>query len=115
MLPVGEILQRIHGVITDRNNTEPLFPDRLQVLFQLDELNLAERSPVGGTEKDNHGTLRSHDRFERLVSPVLVACRKRGNGLARGRSSLNILSVECRDWKHPRQESFFSHTPVIRT
>ena len=30
MLPVGEILQRIHGVVTDRNNTEPLFPDRLQ-------------------------------------------------------------------------------------
>jgi hypothetical protein len=29
MLPVGEILQRTHGVITDGNNPEPLFPDRL--------------------------------------------------------------------------------------
>jgi hypothetical protein len=61
MLPISKILQRTYRVVTNRYNSEPLFPDRFQVLFQLNELNLAERSPVRRTEKDDHGAFRSHD------------------------------------------------------
>jgi hypothetical protein len=46
MLPIREILERPNRIITDGRNTKPLLADRVQILFQLNELDLAERSPV---------------------------------------------------------------------
>ena len=72
MLPVREALERADGVIADSRYTEPLLPDGVQTLFQLDELDLAERSPVRGTEEHDHGASRSHDGFEGLGPALLV-------------------------------------------
>jgi hypothetical protein len=44
VLPVRETLERADGVVADGRYTESLLPDRVQVLFQLDELDFAERS-----------------------------------------------------------------------
>jgi hypothetical protein len=46
VLPVAEVLERRGRIIADGRDAKPLFPDGLRILFQLDELDLAERSPV---------------------------------------------------------------------
>jgi hypothetical protein len=51
MLPVRETLEHTYGVIADGCYAETLLPDRVQMLFQLDELDLAERSPIRGPEE----------------------------------------------------------------
>lgn len=58
MPAIGEALEHTNRVITDCSN---LFPDRRQILLQLHELDFTEGSPIRGTEKDQHGALRTHD------------------------------------------------------
>ena len=81
MLPVGEVLERTRGIVADRRDTEPPLTYRLKTLFQLDELDLAPGSPVGGTKEDDHSTVRAHNRLEGLGSTILICRRKRRNGL----------------------------------
>jgi hypothetical protein len=57
VLPVRETLEHANRVIADGGYTESLLPDRIQTLFQLDELDLAERSPIRGAEEHEHGAL----------------------------------------------------------
>jgi hypothetical protein len=57
MLPVGEVLKGAGRIITDRSDAEPLISNRCEVLFQLDELDLAPWSPVGGTKENDHRTV----------------------------------------------------------
>jgi hypothetical protein len=113
MLAVREILERSDRIVTDRRDTQALLPDRLQMLFQLDELDLAERSPIRGAKKYQHGAFRSHDGLESLGSAFLVLCGKRGYRLAHIRPGLDVLAVKCRDRQRPERhfdERSFSHS-----
>jgi hypothetical protein len=78
MLPVREILKHAYRIVTDSCHAEPLVADSLQILFQLDELDLTERSPVRGTEEDKDGPFRTHDGLERLGAAFLVLRGKSG-------------------------------------
>ena len=51
MLSVRKVLEHPHAVIADRGQIEALGADITDMLFQLDELGFAERSPIGRTEK----------------------------------------------------------------
>lgn len=51
MLSVRKVLEHGHAVIADRGQIEALGADITDMLFQLDELGFAERSPIGRTEK----------------------------------------------------------------
>jgi hypothetical protein len=93
MLPIREILKRSGGIITDGRYTESPVPDRVQMLFQLDELDLAERSPIRGTKEYEHGPVRTHDRFESLVPALLVLRRKSGYLLTYVWPGLDALAV----------------------
>jgi hypothetical protein len=93
VLPVRETLERTDRVITDGRNTEPLLPDRVQALFQLDELDLAEGSPIRRAEEHEHGAVRAHDGFERLTPALLIPRRKSGYLLAYVRPGLDVLAV----------------------
>ena len=68
MPPVCKTLERPDRVIADGSYTESLLTDPIQMLFQLDELDLAKRSPIRGTEEHKHGPFRTHDGFESLVA-----------------------------------------------
>jgi FSR family fosmidomycin resistance protein-like MFS transporter len=51
------------------------------VLFQLDELTFAERSPVRGAIKNQQRPLRTHDRLQRLLFSCLIRRAERGHAL----------------------------------
>ena len=97
MLPVCKTLERPDRVIADGSYTESLLTDRIQMLFQLDELDLAERSPIRGTEEHKHGPVRTHDGFESLVPAILVRRRKGRYVLAHLRSGFDVLAVQGGD------------------
>jgi hypothetical protein len=97
VLPVCKTLERPDRVIADGSDTESLLADRIQMLFQLDELDLAERSPIRGTEEHKHGPFRTHDGFESLVPALLIRRRKSGRRLAHRWSGLDGLAVQRRD------------------
>ena len=71
-----------------------MFPDRGQILLQLHELDFTEGSPICGTEKDQHGALRTHDRLQSLRPAVLILRRNGWNGLAGVRACLDVLPIE---------------------
>ena len=104
MLPIRETLERPDGIITDGRNTKSLLPDRVQILFQLNELDLAERSPVRRTEEHEHGALRAHDGFESLVLAFLVLRGKSGDLLAYVWPGLDVLAVQRCDRKRPHRQ-----------
>jgi hypothetical protein len=104
VLPVRETLENADRVIADGRYTEPLLPDRVQMLFQLDELDLAERSPIRRTEEHQHGPFRAHDGFESLVPALLVRRGKSGYLLAHLWPGLDDLAVR-RDQKSPHRYS----------
>jgi hypothetical protein len=93
MLPIREALEGADGIITNGRYTESLLSDRDQTLFQLDELDLAERSPVGGAEEHEHGPFWTHDGFESLIPAVLIPRGKRGYLLAHVWPGLDVLAV----------------------
>jgi hypothetical protein len=66
------------------------------MLFQLDELDLAERSPIRGTEEHEHGPFWAYDGFESLVPALLVRRRKSGYRLTHLRSGFDGLGVQRR-------------------
>jgi hypothetical protein len=63
VLPVAEALERPGRIIADGSNAKALAADGLQILFQLDELDFAPRSPVRGAEKHQHGAVPADDGF----------------------------------------------------
>ena len=101
MLPVRETLEHPDRVVADGRYAESLLPDRVQMLFQLDELDLAERSPICRTEEHEHGPFRAHDGFEGLVPALLVPRGKIRYLLARVWPGLDDLAVRRRDQKSP--------------
>jgi len=72
------------------------------MLFQLDELDLAERSPIRRTEEHEHGPVPTHDGFESLVPALLVLRGKSGDLLAYVWPRLDVLAVQRRDRKRPQ-------------
>src|SRR6266436_7496005 len=113
MLPIRETLERTDRVIADGRYAESLLPDRVQALFQLDELDLAEGSPIRGTEEHEHGTFRAHDGFESLVAALLVPRRKSGYLLAHVWPGLDVLAEQRRNWKRPH--GHFDEISLCRT
>src|SRR5258708_14291186 len=108
MLPIRETLERTDRVIADGRYAESLLPDRVQALFQLDELDLAEGSPIRGTEEHEHGTFRAHDGFESLVAALLVPRGKSGYLLAHFWPGLDVLAEQ----RHNRKSH---HRPFEET
>jgi len=102
VLAGGEIFKSAGGIVTYRDNTKPLLSDRFQILFQLNELDLAVRSPIRRTEKDYHGALWPLNRLEGLTPAILVHRRKRRNRLADLGTSLDALTPEACDRKRPQ-------------
>jgi len=106
MLPVREILERTDGIITDGRYTESLLSDRTQTLFQLDELDLAERSPIRRAEENEHGAFRTHDGFESLIPALLVLRGKGRYLLTHVWPGLYVLAVQRRDGKRTQHRCF---------
>jgi hypothetical protein len=75
----------------------PCFRIASRWLFQFDELDLADRSPIRGTEEHEHG-------FESLVTALLVLRGKSGYLLAHVWSGLVDLAVQRRDQKSPHRQ-----------
>ena len=113
MLPVRETLERSDGVVADGRYTKTVLPDRVQMLFQLDELDLAERSPIRGPEEHEHGPFRTHDRFESLVPALLVGRRKSGYRLTQIRSGFDALALQCR--YRERADHYFDKRSLCHT
>src|ERR1035437_3166142 len=94
MLPVGEVLQYLYRVITDSRQPEALLPYLIEVLFQLHELDLAERSPVRGTVEHQHGALGAHDGLQCLGPARLVQRREIRRRATRGWPGLDVLPAK---------------------
>jgi hypothetical protein len=72
MLPVREGLEHSHAIITDRSQPVPLLTDVSKMLFQLDELGFAKRSPIRRTEENQQRALGAKDSLQVLRSTVLI-------------------------------------------
>src|SRR5258707_6079990 len=59
LVPVGEIFQDFFRVVTDGRQLDSLLLESWDSALQLDQLPLAERSPIRGTEKEKNGAVRS--------------------------------------------------------
>ena len=84
--PVGEVFQDFWAVVTDGGQREPLLLKSGLGVLQLDQLPFAVRSPVGRTEKEKNGAVRSLQRFECLLRAKLVGSRKSGRLLAHSKA-----------------------------
>jgi hypothetical protein len=69
--------EHLGTVIADRGDAQALGPELLDRSFQLDELGLAVRSPVGRAIEMEHRPLRSPDRLEVPDLSVRVSAAKR--------------------------------------
>lgn len=76
-MAVGEKPQDIRRVVTDRREPKTLLFEPRDRALQLDQLPLAERSPIRRTEKQEYGSVRSLQRFQGSQIPKLIAQRKR--------------------------------------
>ena len=72
-MAVGEKFQDLLRVVADGSQFDSLFFESRGRVLQLDQLPFAEWSPVGGTEKENDGSVRSFQRGESLRLAELVA------------------------------------------
>ena len=72
-MPVGKIFQDFFRVIADGRQLDPLLFESRDGALQLDQLPFAERSPVGGTEKEKNGSVPSFQGIESLYAAKLVA------------------------------------------
>lgn len=60
-MPVGEKFQDFFRVVADGRQLEALFFKSRDSALQLDQLPFAEGSPVGGTEEEENGAVRSFE------------------------------------------------------
>ena len=113
MLPVRKAFERTDGIITDGRYTESLLPDRVQMLFQLDELDLAEGSPIRRAEEHEHCAVWARNGFQSLAPAFLVLSGKSGYLLAYVWPGLDVLAVQRRNWKRPH--GHFDEISLCRT
>jgi hypothetical protein len=73
LVPLRKKLQDFFGVITDRREFDSLLFESRECALQLDQLSLAEWSPIRRAKKQKNGTLRSLQRIQSLRSAKLVA------------------------------------------
>jgi hypothetical protein len=95
MLSVRKVLEHPHAVIADRGQIEALGADITDMLFQLDELGFAERSPIGRTEKYQQGPFRAKNTFQVLQSTVLIRRLKRRHARTDLRAGFDGLLRPC--------------------
>src|SRR5438552_4138612 len=79
VFPVGESLHDIDAVVADRRKTEAPLLDTRAVLFQLDQLGFAVRSPIGRAIENEQRALGTQDRTQRALRPVLIGQPKIGD------------------------------------
>jgi hypothetical protein len=77
--PIGETPENRRAVVTDRGETEPSLLNFAKILLQLDQLDFAVRSPVGGAKEDQHHSLGPHQGAKRMGRPVLIDGIEVGN------------------------------------
>ncbi len=73
LAPIREILKYFYAVVADRGQRNALFFEARLSALQLDQLPFAVRSPIGRTEKQEHGAILSFERSETLMMTKLVA------------------------------------------
>jgi hypothetical protein len=78
-VPVGKKFQDFFRIIADGGQLEALLFESRDGALQLDQLPLAEGSPVGGTEEEKDGAVRPFEAIESLYPAKLVV-----NGKGRG-------------------------------
>lgn len=101
-MPVGKILQDFLCVIADGRQLDPLLFESWDCALQLDQLSLAEWSPVGRTEKQKNSALWPLQSIESLCPAKLVPGRKGGgfpadcqsDGHQLGRSNANGAAIK---------------------
>ncbi len=79
---IGERLEDRDAIVADRHQTQALRADSRSILFQLDQLGFAERSPVRRTKENEQRTFRPHDRTKCLLVSVLILENKIGSSFA---------------------------------
>ena len=103
-MPVSKIFQDFFRVIADGCQLDALLFESRDCALQLDQLPFAVRSPVGGTEKEKNGAVRSFQGIEGLYPAKLVANRKSGSFLTDREPNrhrfdrklhLNRIAIEC--------------------
>jgi hypothetical protein len=82
----GKVFENLLAVIADGRQLNTLFFESWECALQLDQLPLAERSPVGGTKKQKNRAPLSLQRIERLGVPKLVGKGKPGSLLSHRQS-----------------------------
>ena len=86
---VGKCFEHGDAVIADGRQPQSLRSDLLPILFQLDQLGFAERSPVGRAIENQQSAFWAEDGTKRLDGPILVLQAECGNTFADVRSSRN--------------------------
>jgi hypothetical protein len=66
MPAVRKALEHGHAVIADRSQPQTLFTDIAEMLFQLDELGFAKRSPVRRSVKNQQRPFRAENGLQVL-------------------------------------------------
>jgi hypothetical protein len=69
----AEGCENFRRIVADAGQPEALLSNLVDPCLQLDQLRLAVRSPVRGSDEDEHGALRPHDRLERPALAVLIS------------------------------------------
>jgi len=93
---IREIPQDGLRIVTDRDYSEALGAEIREILFQLDQLGFAVRSPIGRTEEDQHGALWTGDRWQRLLPAVLIGRGKSWRLFPDCGPGLDGLRRQCR-------------------
>lgn len=88
MLPFRETPQNGYAVIANGREAESGGVNPVRVPLQLDQLALAERSPVGGAIEDQQRALGSEHGSQRLLFTGLISGRERGHRVPDGRAGL---------------------------
>ena len=72
LLALGEVGQRGRGVIAEGGDAVAEFADGIGMDSQFDQLGFAVRSPIGGTEEEQPGTVRAGEGREGTRSARLI-------------------------------------------
>jgi len=78
-LTLREVLQYLHGIVTDTNHLHSGRFNSRQIMLQLHQLRLADRSPVRGTKKDEgHVTFLEQAGECALLAVLIAELKSRG-------------------------------------
>lgn len=87
-MPPAELGENLPRVIANDRQSDAFTPQFVDATLQLDQLRSAIGSPVGRSHEDEHQPSRSHERFERSDTAVLVSEAEIGNAVADLRTQL---------------------------